>query len=288
MGIGVSYTGNGTRREFELEGVPGVGTPEAGILGAQRSDASNPLALLRSSAPGGVPLEPVPSLGDDADRGKVKLTDGDTPDVLSRKLSPAGSIASDGLGLCLKGEEGGTPGGRRVYASVDGARGFFPLDQIDPYSGGTRLVGTGDTPDGGSAQLGGKEGASIRMGGRSHLAVEIDEDGNTWLVVKDFYRMADLSPYGRIVRISSEIEVPVLKLKVGGAGGGGKYGVRLFSTPVEGDPSHPVPLALAFGSEADLDTYDNDAGAFGANGVSGEGGEPRVKVVLIDEENTGG
>ena len=231
----------------------------------------------------------VPSLADNADAGKVKVTEGDIPDVLGRKLSQNGSIVAVGNTLCLRGEEGGKPGGVGFYGTNQGVSGFFSLSQMDPYAGGMPLAGTGDTPDGGSVQLDGKQGASVRIGGRSHLSIDIDPDKNVWLVVKDFYRMADLSPNGRIVRVSKEIEVPVLRLKIGGGSGNGKYGVRMFSIGTEGDAVHPRPDAFAFGAEADLDTYDESTGQFECNYRDGALlDDPPVKVVMTVENTAGG
>lgn len=221
MGIGVSYIGNGERRSFELEGVPAAGSPAANVLGAHPSGKLNLLQLAQmDAARPALPVPEIPSLADDAEKGKVKVSEGDIPEVLSHKLMPNGSVVANGNAICLRGEEGGTPGGKRVYASADGVKGFLTLNQLDPYSGGTPLAGMGDTADGASVQLNGQQGASMRVGGRSHVSVDIDPAGNRWLVVKDFYRMADITPNGRITRVSKEIETPVLKTLMGGGGGG--------------------------------------------------------------------
>lgn len=290
MGIGASYTGNGVTRTFELDGVPPVGSLAADMLGAQAMHAPQ---LAGSVAPLALPSMPeipkMPSMSDNMDKGKVSLFDGDMPDVLSRKVLPGGSIVAGAGGLCLKGEEGGTPGGTRLYAAANGTSGFLTFEQIDPYGGGIPMTGAGDTPSGSSVQLDGKQGASMRMGGRTHLSTEITPDGTVWLVVKDFYRMADISPHGRIVRVSAEIEVPVLRLKIGGSGNG-KYGVRPFFVEADAeDKVHPVPDAFAFGAEADLDTYDESSGQFACN-YDGDGNlldDPPVKIVMTTP-NTGG
>ena len=278
MGIGVSYTGNGEHRTFELEGVPSEGSMAAAVLGAHHS----PTMSLPGMVPMSLPEVPkIPSLSDDAEAGKVKVTDGDIPDVLSRKMMPNGSVVANGNSICLRGEEGGVPGGRRVYSSVDGMKGFFSPAQIDPYGGGMPLIGTGDSPEGSEIQLDGKSGASIRLGGRSHISVDVDAVGNRWLVVKDFYRIADLSPYGRVVRVSKEIEVVVLRTLMGGGGSGnGKYCVRAFAS---GDDEKPAFNFLAFGTEADLDTWDEDEGKFMCNYDNGTPlANPPVKIAMVD------
>lgn len=221
MGIGVSYIGNGERREFELDGVPPAGSLAANVLGAHPSGKFNLLQLAQmDAARPALPVPEIPSMADESEKGKVKVSDGDIPEVLSRKMMPNGSVVANGNTICLRGEEGGTPGGKRVYASADGIKGFLTLNQIDPYSGGTPLAGTGDTADGASAQMDGRQGASMRVGGRSHVAIDIDPKGNRWLVVKDFYRMADVTPNGRVTRVSKEVEVEVLRTIMGGSANG--------------------------------------------------------------------
>ena len=292
MGIMAGYTGaDGGTRTFDLEGAPSPGTVAAGLLGAQPLHAPQ---LTLGGAPLTMPLPqmpempPLPSMADDADRGKVKVTDGDMPDVLARKLMPNGSIVAVGNALCLKGEEGGTPGGTRIYGVHGGASGFGTLAQFDPGAGGVPLAGAGDAADGGSWSANGTDGLSLRVGGRTEVKIEFDPSGTQWLVVTDYYRMADFSPNGRIVRVSKEIERLVLKTTFAGGKGEGKYGVKPFFADGGDDAVHPIPDAFAFGTEENLDTWNEDTGRFECNYNDGELVEdPPVKVV-VTIPNTGG
>lgn len=64
----------------------------------------------------------------------------------------------------------------------------------------------------------------------------------------------------------------------------GKFSVRLFAQNVADDPVHPMPNAFAFGSDADLDTYNEAYNRFDCN--YDESGnvlpDPPVKVIAIE------
>lgn len=64
----------------------------------------------------------------------------------------------------------------------------------------------------------------------------------------------------------------------------GKFAVRLFAQNVVDDPVHPMPTAFAFGSDADLDTYNEAYNRFDCN--YDESGnvlpDPPVKVIAIE------
>lgn len=64
----------------------------------------------------------------------------------------------------------------------------------------------------------------------------------------------------------------------------GKFSVRLFAQNVADDPVHPIPTAFAFGSDADLDTYNEASNRFDCN--YDESGnvlpDPPVKVIAIE------
>ena len=64
----------------------------------------------------------------------------------------------------------------------------------------------------------------------------------------------------------------------------GKFSVRLFAQNVADDPVHPMPTAFAFGSDADLDTYNEADNRFDCN--YDESGnvlpDPPVKVIAIE------
>ena len=153
----------------------------------------------------------------------TRITEENMMDVLSRKQIGNSSIVSNGQSLCLRGEEGGTPGGNLVYGAVGGMSGFFPIAQIDPGGGGIMLSGEGNKPDGSSVQLGGGHGATMRVGGRTDVRLdESSDDAIKWLVVKEFYRLAQVTPNGRISSVTKEIEKPVSRIHIpnGGSGGG--------------------------------------------------------------------
>ena len=250
MGISASYISqDGGARFFDLEGAPEPGSVAAGLLGAHATPTRLPqMGAVPLTMPSAPQMPELPAMSDNMDVGKVKVSAGDIPDVLERKLLPNGSIVASGNMLCLSGEEGGTPGGRRLYAAADGVKGFLTFSQIDPYAGGITLVGSGDNVDGASVQMDGKNGASIRFG-RSHTAVEIAPSGERWLVVKDFYRIADISPNGRVTRVSGEVEVLVAKILLGG---GGRWEVR----PVKNQNDQVTEFL--FGAASDLGSESDD------------------------------
>lgn len=66
----------------------------------------------------------------------------------------------------------------------------------------------------------------------------------------------------------------------------GKFAVRLVYTPDSSDPIHPIPRAFAFGTEADLATYDEDTENFACNyDANGRPlADPPVKVVATLEK----
>lgn len=223
MGISASYISqDGGARLFDLEGAPEPGSVAAGLLGAHVSRMQLPQM-------GSVPLAmpDVPSMSNEPEIGKV--TEQNLMEVLHRVLPPVGEIVSDGYALHLRGAEGGVPGGNVVYGSLGGAAGFFPLSQIDPGGGGTVLNGAGDRADGTAAQMNGTQGATIRLGGRTVAYIDKTTEGFfNWLVEKNYYRLAQITPNGRIASISGEFEELVCRTYIpqGGAGGGGMWGVR--------------------------------------------------------------
>ena len=68
-----------------------------------------------------------------------------------------------------------------------------------------------------------------------------------------------------------------------------KYSVRLFFTADQGDPVHPLPTAIAFGSEESLDTFNEETKRFACNydSYGRPLADPPVKVVAVNEY-TGG
>ena len=302
MGISVSYTGGGRQSAFSIDGVPASGSVEAEILGAAPAHPTSFFSGMADAFPMHRPqpqLPEFPSMADDADKGKVKMAEGDTPDFLERKLSQTGSLAVVGNQMMLKGDNS-CSGGKLVYGSNEGSRGFFSIRQIDPYNGGTLIDGKGDIPNTDFAEMVGQLGVRTRIGGRTVVNVRVltnektegggEESGEEsrktqrYVEIKEFYRIADITPNGRIVRVSEEIEQPLTMFEVGGGGGNGKYGTRLFYTKVEGDPVHPIPRAMAFGAEADLDTWNEEKERFDCNYDENDKvlEDPPVKVIAIE------
>lgn len=283
MGIGVNYIGGGGSRTFDLDGAPTKGSVAEALLGAASLQAPKFIGggdfapLLEALAP--TPkMEKIESMADDADKGKVKVSVGDIPEVLERKLAPEGSVMAQGNRIMLKGDES-VGGGRRMYGVNGGQRGFFNLSEYDPGGGGMMLSGDGDAENGTEANLDGQAGATMKIG-RTYVYIDNTEKKYDQLVVKEFYRLAKLTPNGRIVYVSGETGREVFRMVLGG---NGKYGVRMFSTKEDGDPVHPTPKAFAFGSDADLDTYDEESGQFKCN--YDESGnvldDPPVKVIEV-------
>lgn len=288
MGISVSYTGGGRQSAFSIDGVPASGSVEAEILGAAPSHPTSLFpgmadAVPMRRAPSLPQMPEFPSMADDADKGKVKMGEGDFPDFLERKVAPNGSIAVQGNQLQLKGDES-CGGGHKMYGSVGGNRGFFTFQQYDPGGGGMMLSGGGDTADGSNTRLDGNTGgATARIGGRTYIYTDITIKDRPALVVKQFWRLAQITPNGRIISISQEYEEEILRHPLGG---NGKYGVRLIYDADEDDPIHPIPRAFAFGAEADLDTYDEDTEKFKCNYDANDQplDDPPVKVIATLEK----
>ena len=301
MGISVSYTGGGRQSAFSIDGVPASGSVEAEILGAAPAHPASLFSGMADAFPMHRPLPQMPefpSMSDDADKGKVKMGEGDTTDFLERKLSQTGSLAVVGNQMMLKGDNS-CSGGKLVYGSNEGSRGFFSIRQIDPYNGGTLIDGKGDIPNTDFAEMVGQLGVRTRIGGRTVVNVRVLTNDKTegegegggdgkrktqrYVEIKEFYRIADITPNGRIVKVSEEIEQPLSMFEVGSGSGSGKYGVRPFFDPPtsEDEKEKPHLVKLAFGAEADLDTWNEEKERFDCNyddsGMLLE--DPPVKIV---------
>ncbi len=74
-----------------------------------------------------------------------------------------------------------------------------------------------------------------------------------------------------------------------GGSGNGKYGSRLFFDNDGDDAIHPLPTAIAFGSEENLDTFNEETKRFACNydSYGRPLADPPVKVVAVNEY-TGG
>jgi hypothetical protein len=285
MGIGVNYIGGGGSRSFDLDGAPTKGSVAEALLGAASLQAPKFIGggdfapLLEALAP--TPkMEKIESMADDADKGKVKVSVGDTPEVLERKLAPEGSVMAQGNRIMLKGDES-VGGGRRMYGVNGGRRGFFNLSEYDPGGGGKVLSGEGDAENGTEANLDGRAGATMKIG-RIYIYIDNTEKEYDQLVAKEFYRLAKLTPNGRIVYVSGETGSEIFRMALGG--GNGKYSVRPFWEESHDDPERPHLVSLAFGSDANLDTWNDDKRRFDCNYDENDEllDDPPVKIVDTD------
>jgi hypothetical protein len=239
MGIGVHYFSGGKRKSFDLPGVPAAGSEADRMLRIPKRDGAG---------------------------HAVKLDETDTPGFLSDKLS--GSISSFGGRVCLKGEEvDGNPMGKKVYATVDGARGWFPLSAVDPAGVGS-IVG----PDPGfssveadtrSFKLDGS-GFGVNVCSRVVMA-PIDVAGHEQTAIYAFFRAIIFSPLGRVIEVGPEKRQLLGMIQT--LGGSSKFSVR----PVFVED---VLSRLDFGTDADLSTYDESADTYGAADVKSVDVEP--------------
>lgn len=264
MGIGVSYISGDVSRTFSLDGIPPEGSEAFSLLsGVQQAGAAS--AFL--GMPG------MPQMAGNGDGASA---------------DPTGSLDNGPLGFRLRGDESAAD--MSVYGNVGGVRGFHRIDAYDPSRGEVVLGGVSESePNGESCRMSGSTGAVVRIGARTVMecnpAVVQDENGGggeegdnslIHIVVKEFWRDATITPFGRITNISSEKSRVVGSfITMNGEGGGScDYGARLIYRE-SGDPVHPIPVAIAFGKSKDLDTYDG-TGNFKCNiGVD----DPPVKVV---------
>ena len=270
MGIGISYTGHdGRQRRIEA---------------ADGADAKRQLADFMPAAKRHV---------GDALRDAMNRIPGMAPQMQGRaKTMPGGSVVESHDGLCLRGEEmNPLIEGVRMFASVNGSKGFKTMGEIDPPGSASvcgPMFGCDDADEDASETKGGE---AVRIPFVSRTKMEKDET-NGLVTIYEFIRELVLSPSGRFVGCTKERRRVVGSFIPGGEGGtaDGKYGVRLFSADAgEGDPVHPLPDALAFGAEADLDTYNKDSGRFECNYLDGVvKDDPPVKVLVFIDNTAGG
>ena len=265
MGIGISYTGHdGKARHFDDPEKARAFLDSMGAAAKRHTGEALREAVSRI---------PSPLRGQD---GRAKVM-------------PGGSVVDSHDGLCLRGEERSPLiEGVRVFASVNGSKGFKRMDEIDP-PGSAPVCGPTfgcDSADEDSAEA--KPGEAARIPFVSRTKMEKDE-ATGMVVLYEFIREMAFSPSGRMVGCTKERRRVVGSFLPGAAGeGNGKYCVRPFFIGTEDDPVHPRPDAFAFGAEADLDTYDENSGRFECNYSGGALlADPPVKVILT-VENTGG
>lgn len=270
MGIGISYTGHdGRTRKFES--------------GEEARSFLDSLGATAKRHTGDALREAMSRIPSPVKDGKPKLL-------------PGGSVVDSPNGMCLRGEEQ-TPliEGIRLFASVNGSKGFKTIAEIDP-PGSAPVCGPMfgcDSEDEDSAEAGEGEPVRIPVVSRTKMVVgdvqqtmlDGEETEYQDIIQYEFIRELVFSPSGRRVFCTKERRRMVGQFRVykGGGSSNGKYGVRLFSIVQDAtDPAHPTPDAFAFGTEANLDTYNEDSGQFECNYEGGQlKDDPPVKVIAV-------
>ena len=260
MGIGISYTGHdGRQRRIDAADAADAKRQLADFMPAAKRHTGEALRDVMSRVQG---------IG--------------TPQSSRAKVVPGGSVVDSRDGLCLRGEEmSPLVEGVKMFASVNGSKGFKTVEDIDPPGSAVLCgpaFGCDDIDEDASV---GKAGVASRRPFVSRTKLE--HDPITGLITMyEFIREDIFSPGGRWVGCTKERR-RVVGSFMPGAGGEGKYGVMLFSSVAdEDDPVHPTPDAFAFGKEKDLDTYDKDSGKFTCNYEAGHAKEdPPVKVIAV-------
>lgn len=224
MGIGVSYTGyDGRQRRFDA---------------ADGTDAKRQLADFMPAARRHT---------GDALRDAMARLPGTAPQVQSgAKVMPGGSVVESRDGLCLRGEEGSPlVEGVKMFASVNGSKGFKTMAEIDPPGSAVLCgpaFGCSDIDEDASV---GKAGEPSKVPFVSRNAMEYDSISGL-VTFYEFIRENVYSPGGRWVGCTKERRRVVGSFIIGGGSGGGKYCVK----PVFGGGGLS---SLQFGSEAELD-----------------------------------
>lgn len=224
MGIGISYTGHdGRQRSFDAADGADAKRQLADFMPAAKRHAGEALRAAMNRLPGMTP----------------QMQNG-------TKVVPGGSVVESRDGLCLRGEEQ-TPlvEGVKMFASVNGSKGFKAMAEIDP-PGSAALCGPAfgcDDADEDASVA--QAGEAVRIPFVSRTKMEKDETNNL-IFVYEFIREMVFSPAGRFVGCTKERRRVVGSFIIGGGSGGGKYCVK----PVFGGGGLS---ALQFGSEADLD-----------------------------------
>ncbi len=259
MGIGISYTGHdGKTRHFDS------GEAARSFLDSLAPEAKRHTGEALRRAMQGLP-SPM--------QGRSNKTN----------VLPGGSVVESPNGLCLRGEEQSPlVEGVRMFASLNGSKGFKTMAEIDP-PGSAAVNGPMfgcDSEDEDASEA--KAGEAVRIPFVSRTKMSLDRITGM-VTVYEFVREMVFSPSGRLVGCAKERRRVVGAFMPGAGGGDGKYGVRLFSVMSdEDDPVHPTPDAFAFGAEKDLDTYNEDSGQFECNYEGGQvKADPPVKVIAV-------
>lgn len=119
---------------------------------------------------------------------------------------PGSSVVNTRSGLALKGEENDpTVTGNKVYSSVNGAKGFHTLDEVDPYASGRRVgapVGCDDDDEVTDA-IEGLNGESFRAPVQSRTKLHIDKVTGQ-LTLFEFQKELVVSNGRRVYGVSGE------------------------------------------------------------------------------------
>lgn len=261
MGIGISYTGHdGRTRSFSS------GEEARSFLDSLNGSAKRHTGEALREA---MAKLPSPVYGQN---GKAQVL-------------PGGSVVDSSGGLCLRGEEHSPlVEGVKMFASVNGSKGFKTLPEIDPPGSASVCGPTFGCDDEDEDPSEAREGEAVRIPFVSRTKMAVDESSGM-VTIYEFIREIVFSPGGRLVGCTKERRRVVGSFIPGGEGGEGegKYGVRLFSVVADtDDPAHPTPDAFAFGTEADLDTYNKSTGRFECNYEGGQvKDDPPVKVIAV-------
>lgn len=261
MGIGISYTGHdGRQRHFDAADGADAKRQLSDVMPAARRHTGDALRDAMSRLPGMTP-----------------------PPQERAKVMPGGSVVESRDGLCLRGEETSPlVEGVKMFASVNGSKGFKSIAEIDPPGAAATCgpqFGCDDADEDASVA---KAGEAVRIPFVSRTKMEKDET-NGLITIYEFVREMVFSPAGRLVGCTKERRRVVGSFVPGSGSSSGKYGVRLFFDAFPGDPEHPTPLAFAFGKESDLDTYVESTDSFGCNTGSDD---PPVKIIGVTEGRT--
>ena len=259
MGIGISYTGHdGKARQFDDPAQARAFLDSMGAASKRHTGEALREAMRR--VPGTVPQM----------QGRAKVL-------------PGGSVVEGPDGLCLRGEETSPlVEGVKMFASVNGSKGFKSIAEIDPPGAAATCgpqFGCDDADEDASVA---QAGEAVRIPFVSRTKMEKDET-NSLITIYEFVREMVFSPAGRFVGCTKERRRVVGSFVPGSGSSSGKYGVRLFFDAFPGDPEHPTPLAFAFGKESDLDTYVESTDSFGCNTGSDD---PPVKIIGVTEGRT--
>lgn len=244
MGIGVSYTGHdGRTREFSAaDGAEAKRTLD-GMLGEGKRHVGDALRSAMRGAQVNVPS------------ARQQAVD----------MMPGGSVVRGlGGGICLRGEDmNPLVEGVRMFGSVNGRKGFFTFNEMDPAVDAPVVGATFDCDDvdANAAELDfGRPGKAV-FGGR----VKMDRDDAGQIILYQMMKEITWSAGGRETHVSGEKRRVIGSFMPGeeGGAGSGRYGVRAFWDDTSS--SKPTLVMLAFGSEEDLDTYNPSTNDFDCN-----------------------